>query len=316
MRPIYTGLLSSTCLLTSIICLITCLTCQVTKAQDTRNQVLPPGTGQFEFIDQDGNPNKTIRVYYVKPLRTTPNTPVWFVMHGVNRNAEDYRNNWVELSDRYRATILVPEFSAEDYPGSRAYNLGNMFDEQGEPVDRSLWSYTLIDRLFDHVVQREGSKARGYCIFGHSAGAQFVHRLVLFVPDAKVRMAVSANAGWYTIPDLDVPYPYGLAGTSATEDDLRIACGKPLRVMLGKDDNDPNHKHLRKTPEAEVQGPHRLARGRYFFNQTRAIADTLELSLAWRRIEVPGVGHSNSRMAPVAAKLMARAPRIRDDSSE
>lgn len=290
--------------------------CQGVWAQDGLGEALPVGTGQFTFVDQGGDPNKPIRVFYIKPKRVTPNTPVWFVMHGVNRNAQDYRDNWIELNRRYRAMILVPEFSSEDYPGSRAYNLGNMFDEQGQPVDRSLWSYTVIDRLFDHVVQREGLRSQGYGIFGHSAGAQFVHRLVLFVPDAKVRLAISANAGWYTMPDPDVSYPYGLADAQSTEAGLQAALGSPLVVLLGKEDNDPNHKHLRKTPEAESQGPHRLARGRSFFSQASARAQALDVPLAWRCIEVPRVGHSNTRMAPVAAKLMARAPKARSRDTD
>ncbi len=285
--------------------------CQGASAQDGLGEALPVGVGQFTFVDQDGDPDKPIRVFYIKPKRVTPNTPVWLVMHGVNRNAEDYRNNWVELNRRYRALILVPEFSSEDYPGSRAYNLGNMFDEQGQSVDRSLWSYTVIDRLFDHVVLREGLSSQGYGIFGHSAGAQFVHRLVLFLPDAKVRLAVAANAGWYTMPDPEVPYPYGLADAPSNEDSLRAAFGHSLVVLLGKEDNDPNHKHLRKTPEAESQGPHRLARGHSFFNQASARSQALDVPLAWRCIEVPRVGHSNAHMAPVAAKLMARVPKTR-----
>jgi poly(3-hydroxybutyrate) depolymerase len=281
-------------------------------AQDELSEALPAGAGQFTFVDQGGDPNKSIRVYYIKPKRITRNTPVWFVMHGVNRNAEDYRDNWIELNQKFRAIILVPEFNVRDYPGSRAYNLGNMFDEQGEPVDRSLWSYSVIDRLFDHVAQREKIHRQGYSIFGHSAGAQFVHRLVLFVPDAKVQLAVAANAGWYTMPDTQVSYPYGLAGTSVADDGLQTAFNSPMVVLLGKEDNDPNHKHLRKTPEAEAQGPHRLARGRSFFNRASVVAELLDTPLAWRRIEVPRVGHSNTRMAPVAAKLMARAREARN----
>ena len=38
-------------------------------------------------------------------------------------------------------------------------------------------------------------------MFGHSAGGQFVHRFVQFKPNSRVNYAISANAGWYTVPD-------------------------------------------------------------------------------------------------------------------
>ena len=39
----------------------------------------------------------------------------------------------------------------------------------------------------------------------------------------------------------------------------------PLAVVLGEQDNDPFHKHLNRSERAMIQGPHRLARGRHFF---------------------------------------------------
>ena len=292
-------------------CFVVCILCCQTCLAETPDEPLAAGQGVFSFAIEGTEPAKTIRVFYVKPERTTANTPVWFVMHGIDRNADEYRDKWIELSQQYRAIVLAPEFNSRDYPGSRAYNLGNMFDEDGEPVDRSQWSYTVIDKLFDHVVQREGLKDQGYCLFGHSAGAQFVHRLMMFVPEAKVRLAVSANAGWYTLPDLDRAFPYGLDGSTADTESLKTAFGKPMVLLLGREDTDPNHKHLNKAAEAEAQGPHRLARGHYFFDQAKASAQAMEVKLAWRLIEVPDVGHSSSRMSPPAAKLMARAPRAR-----
>ena len=43
-------------------------------------------------------------------------------------------------------------------------------------------------------------------------------------------------------------------------------------MFLGRGDNDPEHHSLRNTPEAKRQGPHRLARGREFFNQAEKMA--------------------------------------------
>jgi hypothetical protein len=50
----------------------------------------------------------------------------------------------------------------------------------------------------------------GYDMYGHSAGAQFVHRYLQFYDSPKVKKAVAANAGWYTFPNEAINYPYGI----------------------------------------------------------------------------------------------------------
>ena len=76
-----------------------------------------------------------------------------------------------------------------------------------------------------------------------------------------------------------------------------------LFILLGEDDNDPNHSSLRKTEEAMRQGKHRFERGHYFFNTAQAMADSLGVEFNWILDTVPGVGHSNTGMAPKAAKI-------------
>jgi hypothetical protein len=43
----------------------------------------------------------------------------------------------------------------------------------------------------------------------------------------------------------------------------------PLTVVLGELDDDHHHKHLNRSEGAMEQGPHRLARGRHFYEATR-----------------------------------------------
>jgi hypothetical protein len=47
--------------------------------------------------------------------------------------------------------------------------------------------------------------------------------------------------------------------------------------------------------------PHRLARGRHFFEAARGLG----VPFAWRLVLVPGVGHSNRDMAAAAAAIAA-----------
>ena len=54
---------------------------------------------------------------------------------------------------------------------------------------------------------------RRYGLFGHSAGGQYVHRMLSFGYREHVAVAVSANAGTYAMPDLASTGPGALART-------------------------------------------------------------------------------------------------------
>jgi pimeloyl-ACP methyl ester carboxylesterase len=264
---------------------------------------LAAGPGSFEFVDPDGNPDRPVTVWYFRPEQLRATDPIVFVMHGVNRNGQDYRNSWIEYAQSRRFLLLVPEFSKRYYPSTGMYNQGYMFTDSGEPRQRSKWTFTTIERIFDRVIADNDLRQDGYTIYGHSAGGQFVHRFATFMPDARFKLAIAANAGWYTMPQLDVDFPYGLRGTAVDEDGLRQAFGNRLVILLGAEDTDPNHKHLSRTPEAIAQGPHRLARGKSYFAAARSQAEALNTSLRWRLQLVRGAGHSNSKMSKAAAKM-------------
>jgi hypothetical protein len=228
-----------------------------------------------------------------------------FVMHGVNRDADRYRDEWADLARSYGFIVIVPEFSQQDFPGSRGYNTGNFVAEDRTSLSRAQWSFSAIEPLFDDARQRFGTRVARYTIYGHSAGAQFVHRYVMFTADARDDQAIAANAGWYTMPDLATGFPYGLSEAPVDEVALTAALGKQVTVMLGTADTDPNDPNLRKTPEANAQGPHRFARGQQFFARGRQAATALGTPFGWRLVTVPDVGHSNGKMAKAAAQVIA-----------
>ena len=163
-----------------------------------------------------------MRVFYSVPADCPPDAPVLVVMHGVNRDADRYRNDWAEVAARNRAVLLCPEISAADFPSDGAYNFGNVYGDLPEdaplppPLPEELWSFSLIDPIFETVAASLKLRTPGYFLYGHSAGSQFVHRFTFFKPSAKALRIVSANAGWYMFPDPAIPFPYGLGGTSWT----------------------------------------------------------------------------------------------------
>lgn len=265
----------------------------------TRRIGLEPGRGTFRLRGVDG-----LSVRYWLPQDLSRNSSILFVLPGIDRDAQSYRDVWIPYARQKGALLLVPHFSQQAFPGSRGYNLGNMFDAKGRPTPQSDWTFAMIERLFDQVREEiDGSQDR-YSIYGHSAGAQFVHRLLLFMPTARIARAVSANAGWYTFPDFGVRFPYGLRGTRLTDDELMAAFARDYAILLGALDTEESHPTLRTSREAEKQGANRYARGVAFFDAARTKAAELGVPFNWRLSAVSGAAHSNAEMADAAARAL------------
>jgi len=262
---------------------------------------LASGQGRFEFSGWDG---PALPVWYHAPASLNPATPVVFVMHGTSRNADDYRDQWSGLAERYGFLLLVPEFSDADFPERAGYNFGNVFAPDGTRRPTAQWGYTAIERIFDHVRAAAGLNAATYNLYGHSAGAQFAHRMPLFLPSARISRLVTANAGAYMLPDFSHDFPYGLKGSGITEAELKGALRQPVVVLLGEADIDPEHRSIPRAPEARAQGLHRFARGLGYFKLASEQAVRLGVPFGWRLVTVPGVGHSNTNMAAFAAEQL------------
>lgn len=256
----------------------------------------------------DGWSGPDLRVYASRPVALAPDRPIVFVMHGTNRNADDYRDQWHHLAMKYDFLLVVPEFSQKNFPGSSGYNLGFLEDSNGKPRPKRLWSYSAIEPLFNDVRRRFSMKTDRYALYGHSAGSQFVHRFIFHVPEARVSQIVSANAGWYMMPNYQVAYPYGLGGSVITPEMLASAMSLPVTILLGDRDTDPDHSSLRRTPEAMAQGAYRLARGQAFFEMSREYAAEAGVPFNWRLERVPGADHNNVLMAPAAVPFLLSSP--------
>lgn len=263
------------------------------------------GKSSFAMPERYGTKVAPLVVHLYRPEKWTLDAPVLFVMHGRQRNGAEYRDQWVAEGDRHGLLIVVPEFDNANFPGTAAYNWGGVVDEAGKARPAGTWAFGVIDDVFDAVRQRTGARRERYALYGHSAGAQFVHRLLLMARSARAEAIVTANAGSYTMPAGDVAFPFGLGGSGVSDADLKRAFGRPVTVLLGDADTDPDSKSLPRQPGAMAQGPHRFARGQLFFKTAREKAAELSTPFAWKLVTVEGVGHSNSGMARKAADLIA-----------
>ncbi|MGH3978838.1 MAG: hypothetical protein ACRDRZ_07540, partial [Pseudonocardiaceae bacterium] len=214
-----------------------------------------------------------VLVHIVAPLVTGPGTRVTIVLHGTERNAEEYGAQWAQWAVRYDRVVLAPHFDRAGWPGADGYVLGGVLDPSDALRPWASWSFTALTELHRQARERFGLADERFDVWGHSAGAQFVHRYLLFEPAAPVRTAIAANAGWYTLPDLHLPFPYGLAHPALhrTAADVAAWVRRPLVLMRGTADVHRD-EHLRTTRAADAQGSHRFARAATMYRAGRAAA--------------------------------------------
>lgn len=267
--------------------------------------IKPSTKGDFAFAGSGPLAGQPIRVWYQAPADPS-SAQILMVMTGAHRDGEAYREDWLPLLENRNTLLLVLEFSKDEYPGVSSYNQGNILDEHGTINPQEAWTFNMVEALFKAVVQDTKSDAVDYALFGHSAGGQFVHRFMEFSPDSHVRIAVAANAGWYTMPDQDIEFPYGLKNSPLSSKEMREAFARPLVIMLGADDVDPKDALLQRDRNTDAQGDNRLTRGLNFYQAARDAAGE-SAKFNWSLVVVPGVAHDHRRMAAAAAELLLKA---------
>jgi len=264
----------------------------------------------LRFTARDGN---VLTAYtHRSPTFDAATGPIVFIMHGVSRDAVGYLDNWIDEVDAAGALAIAPEFPEALYPDSEDYSLGvgTQGTPDGSTYNAALWrspgdfSLSEVEHLFEAVREEVGSERCRYLIYGHSAGAQFVHRLLTFRTDVRVQRAIAANAGWYTLPsvgsgtDPNRSIPYGLQGAPPV--DMAALFAHDFLILLGEADV-VRDAELRTTARADAQGLNRFERGQFYFAVAQEEAIAAGVPLRWTLDTVPGVGHTNAGMTPSAA---------------
>lgn len=267
------------------------------------------GTGSYTFVWAPAQTDRPVQVFYHIPAKATTLSPVLIVFHGAGRDAASSRDALIDESEEKGFILLAPEFSNAYFPGSNEYNLGGVFSDGESPSSASRrpedrWTFSLIEPLFADARSRFRFEATEFDAFGHSAGSQFLHRLLLFKPDLPIDQAVCNAAGWYTVPDASVEFPYGMGTTGMDPAGFQSVFSESVRVSVGALDTDPNSFDLRHTPEADAQGSQRVERAQYFFQRCGQLAQLAGIPYQWRLSVWPGVGHDFEASAEMALNLL------------
>jgi hypothetical protein len=254
----------------------------------------PRKISSFIYKSKD---NPDLRVYLVVPATLNASSRLIMIMHGMSRTAYSYLANWKRWAIENNYIAIAPLFDEKNWPGSKFYNLGNLFTGNGKLKPESQWSFSVVNDIAEKCRMEFSLANNSFDIWGHSAGAQFNHRFLLFKPKSNVRFCFAANAGWYTAPNLKIAFPYGLAHPkfSFTRQDL-------FEFLRGTMDTERT-SNLRQSPEADTQGRNRYKRAKYFYQQGLMIKNP---QFNWKLIDVQGGGHSSADVATPAKAFLER----------
>lgn len=261
------------------------------------------GSGDFIFTDGRGDPNKPIRVWYYRPSGFSGSTPILFVMHGIKRDARRNRDAWIQFAEKKGYLLLAPEFSHKYYPGIRDYNEGNIFSSSGKPTGENEHAFAVIEHLFDFVKTSTQNQSASYDIYGHSAGGQFVQRMIFFESACRIRTAIAANPCIYVFPTYVESYPYGIRNSGVTPDDLRAAFKKSFILMLSE--KDPcDDSYPARDSEVRAHGETGFERGNHFFESAKTEAGRLGMIFNWKMTTVSNAKDLDKELAVAAARIL------------
>lgn len=275
---------------------------------DTEEQI-EIGTGFYTFNYETSKDSIPMDIYYHVPNANLNTMPILFVFHGNSRNAVEYRNTWIDKANEKEFIVITPKFSSSGFPGGDGYILGNVFEDGDNPSTNSLnpksdWAFSVIEPLFDDVKSQLGNTSSTYNIFGFSAGGQFAHRFVMFKPKARVDKIVASASGWYSVPDSEIRFPYGIGHSPIEDIPASDYFSKNMTIQIGTLDNDPNASALRRNPSVDKQGNNRYDRAHYMFNRSKAISESLSVNFNWSLVDTQGNTHSLKGSISQAADIL------------
>ena len=247
---------------------------------------------QSTFIYAD---KPDIDVFYSLPEEVNDETMLLFIIHGASRTAEGYLEDFIPYIQEKNLIAVAPKFSKDSYPYFAFLNR-SAIDGKKLPAGTPNIDNALGD-IFEIITSKYKIRNDKYRIYGHSGGAQFVQRYLLFSNDSRIDKAVLANAGFYTFMNQNL-YPFGLRDIDLDDEEIKRVLRTKVALYVGEKDTESNFKDLK---GARAQGNNRLVRGEAFFLNLVSYAEEVGMPLRWQYQIIKNVGHDNAGMASAAA---------------
>lgn len=258
----------------------------------------------FKYKDYAPLSDKDVNVYYYIPTEgNVASMPVLFAFTGAEREGNTQLDAWQFFAETYQFVVINPQFTKEDW-SENEYQFGGVTDKKGSETvqNMELWTYNVVESLFDYWLKEVEGTQKGYYMFGHSAGAQFVSRMVMAMPQARIIKAVAANPSTWPWPvaleagNTSYGWPYSIKNLPVGNDDelLKQVFSKKLYIQIGTNDTDV--ESLDVSAAANAQGSRRYDRGQNYYAKCKAVAEQKGIECAFEIAEVEGVGHSTWHM--------------------
>lgn len=216
--------------------------------------------------------------------------PLVVLMHGTHRNAQRYRDLFIDFAEQHRCIVIAPLFPAGiEQPGELSnYKLLKF---------REMRFDLLLLGIVDEVAERYRVEKERFCLFGFSGGAHFAHRFYFAHPRRLTAVSICAP-GVVTLLDFDKPWWTGVSDMSeylGTQPDL--AGMRDVRVQTVVGDADLETWEITIAEASPFWRPGINDSGRTRIERICALADSLSRSgIQVRRDVVPGVAHDGFQL--------------------
>lgn len=232
--------------------------------------------------------------------------PLVVVVHGTGRDAQGYRDQFVEFAEEHRCIVFSPLFPAGIGEPGELHNY-KYLEHQGTRFD------LLLLAMLAEIAQIWRVDVSRFLLTGFSGGGHFTHRFLYTHPDRLLGAAVGAP-GVVTLLDQSRKWPAGVAGLDEALDvalDLDAIRAVPVLLVVGGDDTAT--WEIGVTPDLPpwIEGVNDIGVNR----QVRMVAlreSLLAHGVQVRHDVVPGVAHQGYRvLGPVQEFFAARLAELR-----
>jgi pimeloyl-ACP methyl ester carboxylesterase len=243
---------------------------------------IPVKTGEIHHRMIEGM--SPLEYYVYLPDSYQDDGKIMYTIHGISRNAKEHIEGFISQAERFATILVAPLFLKENFP---------RYQQLGTSVQQNR-----ADLAFDHILQDMhewlGTSPTPMRVFGFSGGGQFLHRYAMFHPKRVAKMVLTAP-GWYTFPDPDRKYPYGIKSTKEWPQ-LKFSLEKflqiPTLVFTGEED-DLRDKDLNRVREIDCfQGFNRIERAERWVNANRNLARSYGIAADFRLETIPNASHA------------------------
>lgn len=226
----------------------------------------------------NGSETKPHAFFYFIPENAHIDTPVIVSVHGISRNAVQHLFRWLPLARAAGFALVCPLFEKDKY---------GQYQQLFDSASKQRSDMALIDILDDFQDISQINCQKIY-LSGFSGGAQFAHRFAMKHAD-RVQACILCAAGWYSLPDETIGYPYGTGNFEVHHQWSQV----PITLFVGQRDKSRDASLNRQPIIDQSQGRHRLARAKTWaraLEEQRAKISGASVAL----ITIPDVGHDFS----------------------